>query len=133
MSFELKWLIYTILLTSMLWPPYVLNRIKTRGLKAALGYPTPSTPPHSPWAERAMKAHANAVENLVLFAPIVLAVHLLDISTQATRTAVVVYFGVRIIHYFVYMFAIPVVRVLAFAVGWMATLILVFSALGIMS
>ncbi len=43
MSFELKWLIYTILLTSMLWIPYVLNRIKVRGLVAAMGYPTAST------------------------------------------------------------------------------------------
>lgn len=133
MSFELKWLIYTTLLTSMLWLPYVLNRIKVRGLIPAMGYANASTPPHAPWAERAMKAHANAVENLVLFAPLVLVVHILGVSTAATRTAVVVYFTMRAVHYFVYVFAVPVVRTLVFAVSWVVILVLAFSALGMIA
>ena len=88
MSFELKWLVYTVVLTAVLWLPYVLNRIIVQGLIPAMGYPNANTPPHSAWAERAMKAHSNAVENLVLFAPLVLALHVLGISTEATRTAV---------------------------------------------
>lgn len=131
MSYELKWLVYTIILTSVLWVPYVLNRIKVQGLIPALGYPNQSTPPHSLWAERAMKAHANAVENLVLFAPLVLVVHVLGVSTDATRMAVVVYFAMRLLHYFVYMFAVPVVRTLVFAVSWIVILALAFSALGV--
>lgn len=131
MSYELKWLVYTIVLTSLLWVPYILNRIKVQGLVQALGYPSSSTPPHSPWAERAMKAHANAVENLVLFAPLVLVVHVLGVSTDATRIAVVVYFAMRLLHYFAYMFAVPIVRTLVFAVSWMVILVLAFAALGI--
>jgi len=131
MSFELKWLVYTILMTSMLWVPYVLNRIKVQGLIPAMGYATTSGPPHSPWAERAMKAHANAVENLVLFAPLVLVIHILGVSTGATRTAVVVYFVMRVLHYFTYMFAIPIARTLVFAVSWMVLLVLAFSPLGV--
>jgi uncharacterized MAPEG superfamily protein len=130
-SYELKWLIYTIVLTSVLWLPYVLNRIIVQGLIPALGYPTGSTPAHSPWAERAMKAHANAVENLVLFAPLVLAIHILGISTDATRLAVVVYFSMRLLHYFVYVFAVPVVRTLVFTVSWIVILVLALSALGV--
>lgn len=130
MSFELKWLIYTIVLTSVLWIPYVLNRIIVRGLIPAMGYATASTPPHAPWAERAMKAHANAVENLALFAPLVLVIHVLGVSTEATRTAVVVYFVMRLLHYFVYLFGVPIVRTFVFAISWIVMLVLAFAALG---
>lgn len=130
MSFELKWLVYTILLTAVLWIPYVLNRISVLGFIPAMGYTNPNTPQHAPWAERAMKAHTNAVENLVVFAPLVLAVHVLGVSTEATRMAVVVYFAMRALHYLVYMFAVPYVRTLVFAVSWVVTLVLAFAALG---
>lgn len=131
MSFELKWLLYTIVLTAVLWIPYVLNRIKILGLIPAMGYSHADTPPHSPWADRAMKAHANAVENLVLFAPLVLALHVLDVSTEATRMAVVVYFAMRALHYLVYTFAMPIVRTLVFAVSWVAILVLAYAALAV--
>lgn len=133
MSYELTWLIYTIALTGLLWIPYVLNRISVRGLLPALGFPSEKTLPHAPWAERAMKAHSNAVENLVLFAPLVLVVHTLGISTSATRSAVVVYFVARVVHYIAYSLGVPVLRTLVFAVGWLATLLLALSALGIIS
>lgn len=131
MSYELTWLVYTIVLCGVLWVPYILNRIAVRGLMPALGYPSESTPPHAPWAERAMKAHSNAVENLVLFAPLVLIVHMVGISTGATRAAVVVYFFTRLAHYLAYTFAIPVLRTIVFAVSWVAILMLAFAALGI--
>lgn len=133
MSFELKWLVYTIVLTSVLWVPYVLNRVNVRGLMPALGYPDETTPPHSAWADRAMKAHANAVENLVMYAPLVLVLHVLEISTEATRMAVVAYFAMRVLHYIVYMFAVPIVRTLVFTVSWVVILVLSFSALGMIS
>ncbi|WP_457807337.1 pyridoxal-phosphate dependent enzyme [Burkholderia cepacia] len=50
----------------------MLARITTRGLMAALNNPDPSRPPDPPWAERARSAHANAIENLAVFAPLVL-------------------------------------------------------------
>lgn len=124
MSYELAWLIYTIILTSVLWIPYVLNRIAVRGLLPAMGYSTSETPPHAPWAERAMHAHTNAVENMVLFAPLVLAVHVLGISTPATRAAVVVYFFARLGHYLTYVAKVPVARTLIFAIGFAAMLVL---------
>lgn len=130
MSYELTWLVYTILLTSLLWIPYILNRIGVRGLLPALGYPTQDTPPHAPWAERAIKAHTNAVENLVLFAPLVLAAHVAGISTPVTRAAVTVYFFARVAHYIVYTAGLPVVRTLVFAVGWAAVLMLALAVVG---
>ena len=67
-----------------------------------------------------MKAHSNAVENLVIFAALVLAAHAAGISNSATATACVVYFWARVVHVLAYTFAIPWVRTLAFAVGFFA-------------
>lgn len=128
MSVELKWLLYTIILTSLMWLPYILNRIQVRGLLPALGYQ--NTTAHAPWAERAICAHTNAVENLVLFAPLILILHTLGISTQTTQMAAATFFVARVAHYFVYVMAIPVARTLTFAAGWAATLALAFAALG---
>ena len=130
MSFELKWLMYTVLLTGLLWIPYILNRVMVRGLIPALGNPSPHDKPHSPWAERALKAHNNAVENLVLFAPAVLAVHSLGISTPLTHKAVVIYFIARLAHYIIYVLGMPVLRTVLFAVSLMAIFALALSALG---
>ncbi len=130
MTYELKWLLYTLLLTGMLWLPYIINRITVRGMIPALGNPSIDDKPQSPWAQRAMKAHSNAVENLVLFAPAVLAVHALGISTSVTQKAVVIYFFARLAHYIIYTMGLPVLRTLLFAVSLMSVFALVLSALG---
>lgn len=130
MSYELKWLMYTVLLTGVLWVPYILNRVAVRGLFPAMGNPSAEDKPQSMWAQRAIKAHDNAVENLVLFAPAVLAVHVLGISTTVTKTAVITYFFARLAHYLIYVAGIPVLRTLAFVVGTISIFALALSALG---
>jgi uncharacterized MAPEG superfamily protein len=77
-----------------------------------------------------MKAHANAIENLAIFAPAVLALQALGTSTPATRLAVVVYFFARLAHYVVYTAGIPLGRTLTFTAGWLAQLVLIASCLG---
>ena len=72
MSTELFWLVLTVAMTGLIWVPYILDRIMTRGLMAAMANPSPSDKAQSPWARRMMAAHVNAVENLVIFAPLVL-------------------------------------------------------------
>jgi len=99
--------------------PYILDRIATRGLMDAVGYPE-HPKPQSAWAQRMMKAHDNAVENLVVFAALVLAAHALGVSNGAIATAAVVYFWARVVHLAAYTFGIPWVRTLAFAVGFFA-------------
>ena len=85
--------------------------------------------PHSPWAQRAIKAHHNAVENLAIFAPAVLIAHLLSISTPATKAAVVVYFFARLLHFVVYSAGIPAARTLTFTAGWLAQIVILASIL----
>jgi uncharacterized MAPEG superfamily protein len=115
---ELLYLVYVTALTGLLWVPYILDRIATWGLGAAVSYPD-NPPAQSPWARRLMKAHHNAVENLVVFAALVLAAQDLGISNSAIATAAMVYFWARLVHVLAYTFAIPWVRTLAFTVGFL--------------
>ena len=130
MTTELYWLTLTALMTALFWVPYILDRLAVRGVWPALSDTKPEGGgPHSLWAQRAIRAHQNGVENLAIFVPAVLIAHLLNISTPATKMAVVVYFFARLIHFFVYVAGVPVVRTLAFAVGWAAQIVLLASIL----
>lgn len=119
MKTELLYLVYVTALTGLLWVPYILDRIARWGLTGAVGYPE-NPPPQSPWARRMIKAHYNAVENLVVFAALVLAADALGVSGGAVATAAIVYFWARLVHVIAYTLAIPWVRTLAFAVGFFA-------------
>ena len=83
------------------------------------GYPE-NPKPQSPWAQRLMKAHHNAVENLGVFAALVLVAQAAGISNGATAAACMVYFWARVVHAAAYTFAVPWVRTLAFAVAFFA-------------
>jgi uncharacterized MAPEG superfamily protein len=119
MKTELLYLVYVTAFTGLLWIPYILDRVSKWGLTAAVGYPD-NPPPQSPWARRMMKAHLNAVENLVIFAALVLAAHALGVTSNAIATAAIVYFWARLVHVLAYTLAWPWVRTLAFTVGFLA-------------
>ena len=117
MSTELFYLVLVTALTGVLWIPYILNRIAVRGLIDAVGYPA-DPKPHAPWAQRLIKAHTNAVENLVVFAPLVLAAEMAGATSGVTAGAAAIFFCARLVHAVSFAFAIPWVRTLAFAVGF---------------
>jgi uncharacterized MAPEG superfamily protein len=121
---ELFWLTLTVILTGLLWIPYILNRCMVRGLGDAMANPVPGAKPHAPWATRLMFAHDNAVENLVIFAPLVLILSEIDYSTKWTVWACAVYFWARVAHLLVYTLGLPVFRTLAFTVGFLAQAVL---------
>ena len=128
MTRELFWLTLTVILTGLLWVPYTLNRITVRGVGGAMANPTRDAKPHAAWATRLMFSHDNAVENLVVFAPLVLILNAIDYSSNATAIAAMVYFWARLAHLVVYTMGLPVFRTLAFIVGFAAQVVL---ALGI--
>jgi uncharacterized MAPEG superfamily protein len=130
MSKELMWLTYTVILTGLLWIPYILDRSAVRGLMGAMANPSPADKPQSPWAQRLQAAHNNAVENLVVFATLVLILHAINHSTESTVLACAIYFWARLVHALVYAFGIPVLRTLAFAVGFLAQAALVLAIFG---
>ncbi|MGZ5873094.1 MAG: MAPEG family protein [Bradyrhizobium sp.] len=132
MTPELFWLALTVIFTGVLWVPYILNRTMVRGLMGAMANPSRNDKPHAEWATRMMFAHDNAVENLVIFAPLVLILAQLDYSTKWTVYACAVYFWARVAHLLVYTLGLPVFRTLAFAVGFGAQVVLALAVFKIL-
>lgn len=125
---ELMYLTLVTALTGLMWVPYILDRVLVRGLIDAVGYPE-NPKPQSAWARRLMKAHANAVENLVIFASLVLTANALGVTGAAIATAAVVYFWARLVHALAYTFAVPWVRTLAFTAGFLAQAVIAWQIL----
>ena len=130
MSRELMWLTLTVILTGVLWIPYILDRIMVRGLMGAMANPSRNDKPQAPWAQRLYFAHTNAVENLVVFAPLVLILEAQGHSTESTVIACAVYFWARLAHAVIYALGVPVLRTLAFTVGFLAQVALVLAIFG---
>ena len=128
MKTELLYLALVTAFTGLLWVPYILDRVAVRGLLDAVGYPE-NPKPQSPWAQRLMKAHLNAVENLVVFAALVLLAHAAGLDAPAIGTAAIVYFWARVVHAAAYTFAVPWVRTLAFTVGFVCQAVVAWQLL----
>ncbi len=128
MTPELTSLAWVAALSAIMWVPYILNTIAVRGLVDAVGYPA-QPKPLAAWAERLKKAHYNAVENLVLFATLVLVAHAAGISNETTVLVCKVYFWARVVHVLSYTFGVPWVRTLSFAAGWVCCVALLVELL----
>ena len=125
---ELYWLTLTVAMTGVLWV-YVFVLIPQLGLAPALRDPQHDTPYAAGWAQRAQRAHGNAVENLAVFAPLVLLLHAAGISTPLTVTACAVYFFARALHFLVYVAAVPWARTPLFMVSFLAQAVLALTLL----
>ena len=121
MTVELKMLVLTAIVTTLLWVPYILSHIVKNGLVAALTYKADDQPLPA-WAGRLKKAHANAIENLPIFAIAVLVAHAVGLSNNITILAAQTYLIARILHVIGYTTNLPLARTLTFAAGWAATL-----------
>lgn len=119
MKTELFYLALTAAFTGLLWVPYVLDRFFVWGIPDTVGYPA-NPKPQTAWADRLKKAHANAVENLVVFAALVLVANALGITGKAIAMSAMVYFWARVAHAVVYAAGLPWLRTLAFTVAFFA-------------
>ncbi len=122
----------TLLATGLMWFPYILNAIAVRGLVPQLGY-SDALPELSEWAQRAKRAHYNSVENLVIFAPLVIAHYLVTQGQEDSlvSTAAGVYLAARVAHYFFYTAKVPAARTFAFFVGFGAMVSIALRMLGL--
>jgi uncharacterized MAPEG superfamily protein len=127
---ELHWLILTLVLTSLLWVPYILQLILQLGPVAAIWDPTGAHPHEADWALRAKRAHSNAVENLVVFAPLVILVALTAKGDALTAGAAALYFWARLAQYLVHVLAVPVVRTVLFLIGFGCQMTMALRLLG---
>lgn len=127
---EIHVLLAVSVMTAVLFIPYAVTNIIIQGLPRALGNPQADDKPLPEWARRAKVAHSNAVENLVVFAPIVIGAHMLNATDATTLSAAWLYLLARAAHYVIYLLGIPVVRTLAYFAGWGAMIYIGLKALG---
>ena len=71
-----------------------------------------------PWVARAVKAHANLIENLVPFAVLVLVAHAASKANSATALGATIFFWSRVVHLAAYVAGVIFVRTLAWIISW---------------
>ncbi|WP_077036924.1 MAPEG family protein [Pelomonas sp. KK5] len=125
---ELSYLTWVTCLTGVMWMPYVVDRLKARGMLDAAGYPTDPKPP-SAWSQRLMRAHMNAVENLAIFATLVVVAQLAGVGGPQMLAACQIYFWARLAHAVGCVFAIPWAPTLAFTVAFGAQVVIALELL----
>lgn len=131
LSLELRYLIYTAILTLVMWVPYILAEMGTTGLARAMSYPDERSLP--PWARRLKAAHYNLVENIAPFAIAVLAGEWLDVHTAVTAACATAFFWARVAHPFAQVTRISGARTATFAVGLGASLVYLIEILMVSS
>lgn len=129
LSNELLYTTLTAAFTGLIWIPIIVNRLGEMGPWKALKNPEPDVRPHADWAYRAAHAHRNAIENLVVFAPLAITVHVLGLASPLTAAAALVFFLSRVVHAIIYTFGIPLVRTIAFVIGFGCQMVMAFRIL----
>jgi uncharacterized MAPEG superfamily protein len=82
------------------------------------------------WGGRAMRAHRNMIENLVLFAALVLALAAAGKSNDATVLGAQIFFWARVAYAAIYLAGIPWARTGAWTVSVIGLLMLLVQLLG---
>lgn len=117
MTTDLWMLVYTSLLCVLLPMVYVIGETQVPGgMEWGLGNrDQPFELP--PWAARAKRAHANLVENLPVFAVLVLVVAVAGKANATSALGATIFFWARLAYTVVYTAGIKIVRTLLFFVG----------------
>jgi len=116
----LEWLAATALMTALFWVPYVLERMVALGVLGAIRPVEPEDElKQALWARRAKRAHYNAVENLAVFATLVLVAFAMGKGDQnGILVASQVYFWARLVHFPSETLGLTGVRTFAFLAGF---------------
>lgn len=130
LSPELSYTALTAGFTGVMWMPIIVNRLREMGPWKALKNPQPDVRPEADWAYRLANAHRNAIENLVVFAPLALGVSALGVGNATTASASAAFFVARVAHAFIYTLGVPLFRTVAFAVGFACQMVLCARVMG---
>jgi uncharacterized MAPEG superfamily protein len=128
MTVELQYLAWVTVLTLLMRIPWLIDKIRVRGLARVTGYPRDSEP-LSDMGHRTWVAHEDAVQNLIVFAVLIGILHAIGESSVWTRLAAATYFWARLGHFLVYAFGIPRLKTVAFLVAFAAQLVLAWHLL----
>lgn len=120
MTIDLRYLVYTAMLTAALWIPYIICQVRTNGPLTAANYIDPAARPVPKWGERAHRAYLNAVEVFAPFAALVIAAHIAGKANSTTAFCAMSFFWLRLAHAVVYWTAIPYLRTILFTLAFVA-------------
>lgn len=129
MSVELSLLVWSVALA------FVQVVIAASGATMQVGLPVlagnrDNMPEITGWAGRANRAHRNMLENLLLFAILVLAVQLMGKNSAMTVLGAQLFFWARLAYAGIYLAGIPWLRTGAFAVAVVGMVLIFFQLLG---
>lgn len=124
MTTELTLLIWSAVLTVVLAVIAVLGAMLQVGLPTLAGN-RQGMPEIGGWAGRAARAHRNMLENLVLFAILVLVAKSINISNAMTVLGAQLFFWGRVGHAVIYLIGIPWLRTAAWAVSIIGLVLIV--------
>ena len=123
MSPDLKYLLFSVVLA------FVQVLIAAMTAQGQVGLPTlagnrDELPTLTGLAGRARRAHFNMVENLVLFAALVLIAAVAGKANAMTALGAAIFFWGRLAHAIIYLIGIPWLRTLAWAVSVVGMIII---------
>jgi uncharacterized MAPEG superfamily protein len=121
----LEWLAAAALMTALFWVPYILERMVALGILGALKPVDPEDElKQALWARRAKRGHSNGVENLVVFATLVLVAFAMGKGDEpGILVATQVYFWARLVHFPAITFGLSGIRTVAFLAGFGAQIV----------
>ena len=125
MTTDLTYLAYTALLCASMWLPYILGNVMKFGLLKPNDYQGAGLPQREnapAWLARANRAHVNTVEVFPSFAALVIIAHVAGEANSVTAMASMIFFWSRLAHAITYILAIPFMRTLLFAIGFVCQL-----------
>lgn len=89
----------------------------SNGLLVQAG-PRDTLPEQRVFHARATRLRANMMENLLLFAPVVLVAHAANVSNDITILGAQLFFFGRLSHGIIYLAGWPLIRPVCFAIAW---------------
>jgi uncharacterized MAPEG superfamily protein len=116
MPIELKLLVWSVGLTIAQMLVAVVGAMMQYGLPMLAGN-REDLPPRQGWAGRASRAHHNMLENLVLFAVLVVSASIMGKINGATALGAQLFFWGRLAYAPIYIAGIPWLRTAAFGVS----------------
>jgi uncharacterized MAPEG superfamily protein len=129
MTPELTYLVWSAVLT------FVLVLIAVSGAQLQVGLPMlagdrEGLPEMTGWAGRAQRAHRNMLENLILFAILVLVAQAAGVHNSTTLLGAQLFFWGRVAHAVLYLAGIPWARTAAWGVSVIGLILIAWQLLG---
>tara|TARA_B100000674_G_scaffold445054_1_gene411085 strand:+ start:114 stop:509 length:396 start_codon:yes stop_codon:yes gene_type:complete len=124
LSLELTFLLWSVVITFIQLIISLLGATQQHGL-ATLAGNRENIGSTSGWAGRAQRAHRNMLENLILFAILVIVAHIAGVSNELTVLGAQMFFWGRLAYSLIYVVGVAWLRTVAFLVSILG-LILIF-------